>query len=87
MPSSCALSNGFEIGARVCYDNIRVCKLIVSYIANANSAEREMSASACTRSVAGLYFVITINAIQTFVISYEWLNWLNYSKRVRWLTR
>jgi len=59
-----------------CYDNIHVCKLIALYTANAYSAEREMSASDCTRSVAGLYFVITINAIQPFVISYAWLNFL-----------
>ena len=37
-----------------CYDNTHVCKLIASYTANAYSAEREMSASACTRSMAGL---------------------------------
>ena len=30
-----------------------VCKLIALYIANAYTAEREMSASACTRSVTG----------------------------------
>jgi len=34
-----------------CYDNIHVRKLIALYTA---SAEREMSASACTRSMAGL---------------------------------
>jgi len=38
-----------------CYDNIHVCKLIASYTANAYSAEREMSASACTRSGTGYY--------------------------------
>ena len=31
-----------------CYDNMHVCKLIALYTANAYSAEREMSASACT---------------------------------------
>jgi len=36
-----------------CYDNAHVCKLIALYTANAYSAKREMSASACTRSVAG----------------------------------
>jgi len=36
-----------------CYDNTHVCKLIVLYTANVYSAEREMSASACTRSMAG----------------------------------
>ena len=33
----------------------QVCKLIALYIANAYSAEREMSASACTRCVAGFF--------------------------------
>jgi len=37
-----------------CYDNIRVCKLIALYTANAYSAEREMSASA--RSMANLVY-------------------------------
>ena len=37
-----------------CYDNIHVCKLIALYNANAYSAERKMSASACTRSMPGL---------------------------------
>jgi len=38
-----------------CYDNIHVhvCKLIALYTTNAYIAEREMSASACTRSMAG----------------------------------
>ena len=36
-----------------CYDNTHVCKLIVLYTANVYSTEREMSASACTRSVRG----------------------------------
>jgi len=35
-----------------CYDNIHVVKIAL-YIANAHSAEREMSASAGTRSMAG----------------------------------
>jgi len=38
-----------------CYDNIHICKLIALYSANVYSAEREMSASACTRSMAGLH--------------------------------
>ena len=39
-----------------CYDNIHsdVCKLIALYTANAYSAEREMSVSVCTSSMAGL---------------------------------
>jgi len=36
-----------------CYDNIHVRKLIALFTANAHSAEHEMSASACTYSVAG----------------------------------
>jgi len=36
-----------------CYDNTHVSKLIAVYSANAYSAEREMSASACARSMAG----------------------------------
>jgi len=36
-----------------CYDYIHICKLIALYTANAYSAEREMSASACTRSMTG----------------------------------
>jgi len=32
------------------------CKLVVVDTANAYSAEREMSASVCTRSMAGEYF-------------------------------
>jgi len=35
----------------VVYDNTHVCKLIALYTANAYSAEREMSANACTRSI------------------------------------
>jgi len=37
-----------------CCDNIHVCKLIALYTVNAYSAECEMSASACTRCIAGL---------------------------------
>ena len=59
MPSSCALWGGFAIGVRVLlHDNIHVyvSKLIALYTANAYSDECEMSASACTRSMAGLYW-------------------------------
>jgi len=55
-PSSCALLGGFAVGARVsfrCYDNTHVCNLTALYTANAYSAEGEMSASACTRYMAG----------------------------------
>jgi len=34
-----------------CCDSIHECKLIALYTANAYSGEREMSASACTRSM------------------------------------
>ena len=42
-----------------CYDNTHVCKLIALYTANmyTSSAECEMSASACTHSMASLKFV------------------------------
>ena len=36
-----------------CCNNTHVCKLIALYTANAYFAEREISASACTRSMAG----------------------------------
>jgi len=44
-----------------CYDNIHVCKLIALYTANACIAEREMSASACTRSMARIIFFIGLS--------------------------
>jgi len=40
-----------------CYGNIHVRKLVALYTTNAYSAEREMSASACTRSIAGWFAV------------------------------
>ena len=43
-----------------CYDNIHVRKLIALYTANAYSNEREMSASACTRSKAGLLLLTSV---------------------------
>ena len=42
-----------------CYDNIHVCKLIALYATYAYSAKREMSASACIRSIAG-YVCVTV---------------------------
>jgi len=42
------LMHGFR-----CYDNIHLRKFIALYTANAYSAESEMSASACTCSMAG----------------------------------
>jgi len=57
-----------------CYDNIRLCKLIALYTANAYSAEREMSASACTRSMASFghrckkrFYVFIIVTFFTFL--------------------
>ena len=59
MPSSCALLGGFAIGARFrCCDNTHVCKLIALYTASAYSAEHELSASACIRSMAGFVIVV-----------------------------
>ena len=40
-----------------CYDNIHVCKLVTLHAANAYSAEREMSASACTRCMTDLSYL------------------------------
>jgi len=40
-----------------CYDITHVCMLIVLYTANAYSAEREMSASACTSCMPVIVFV------------------------------
>jgi len=45
-----------------CYDNIHVCKLIALYAASAYSAEREMSASACTRSM-GRWFISAVKLV------------------------
>ena len=66
MTSSCAVLGGFVR----CYDNIHVCNFIALYTANAYSAVREMSASACTRSVPG-YFVVDLlyNLLLTVVIT------------------
>jgi len=51
MPSSCVL-----LGARVrCYDNIAPRGFAIS--ARDNSGEREVSESACTRSVPGICLV------------------------------
>jgi len=41
-----------------CCDNTHVCKLMALYTANAYSAECEMSAGACTRSVASWIVVL-----------------------------
>jgi len=54
--SSCALLADLQsVHGFRCYGNIPVCKLIAlyAYTANAYSAEREMSASDCTRCIAG----------------------------------
>ena len=41
-----------------CCDNIHVCNLIALFTANVYSTDCEMSASACTHSVAGYVIVI-----------------------------
>ena len=41
-----------------CYDDIHVCKLIALFTANVYSTDCEMSASACTHSMAGYVIVI-----------------------------
>jgi len=46
-----------------CYDNIHACNLAL-YTANAYSAEREMSASACIRS-HGWFFIIASDGSKT----------------------
>ena len=47
------------------YDIRHICKLIALYTANAYSAECEMSASACTRSMAGsVYYFVSFCARQ-----------------------
>jgi len=46
-----------------CYDNIHVRNLIALYTANVYSAERQISASACTRSMAGLLRVFILLVI------------------------
>jgi len=45
-----------------CYDNIHVCMLMALYMANAYSAEREMSASACTCPMAGWTSALILSA-------------------------
>ena len=49
MPSSCALLGGFVIGARVS-------------LLSQHSAEREMSASACTHSMPGVSVLVRIRS-------------------------
>ena len=52
-----------------CYDNTHVCKLIALYTANAYSAEREMSASAYARSMAGFVLVVGSNNVSVLTVS------------------
>jgi len=73
VPSSRALLGGLAIGARVAmtthtHAHTHVCKLIGSYAANAYSAEREMSASACTRSTADL-LLVDIEAVKRIALA------------------
>ena len=47
------------------YDIKHICKLIALYTANAYSAECELSASTCTRSMAGsMYYFVSFSARQ-----------------------
>jgi len=64
--SSCALLCAFAIGARVSLLWQHTRKLIALYIANAYSAEREMPATACTRSMAGIVIAagLFVNVMQ-----------------------
>jgi len=57
VPSSCALLGGFAFRGRVSFLRQHTCtyKLVALYTANAYSAEREMSDSGCTHSMAGLF--------------------------------
>jgi len=49
-----------------CYDNIHVRKLIALYTANVYSVEREMSASAYTRSMTG-FIVLALKSYCSFL--------------------
>ena len=65
VPSSCALLGGFAIGARVSLLwQHTLCTLIALCTSNECGAEREMSASACTRSMPSCY--IEQNKIMLF---------------------
>ena len=61
----CAIGHGFR-----CYDNVHVCKLVALYTANAYSAELEMSASACTRSMAGYSKALTVGNAEDLLYVY-----------------
>jgi len=73
VPSSCALLVDLQSVHRFrCYDNIHVCKLIALYSANVYSAEREMSANACTRCMPAYLFcsfdISLYIPLQTYVL-------------------
>jgi len=71
----CNRCTGFVV--MTTYTLSHICKLIALYTANPYSAEREMSASACTRSMAGC----VIQAVsETF-----WNN--RMIERTRWITQ
>jgi len=62
-----------------CYDNTHVCKLIALCTANAYSSEREMSASACTRCMAGLIYCS--RNLRAAVVPHD--KWSSGSKRAQ----
>ena len=53
MLHSTELVTVYKCSTETCYDNIHICKLITLHTANVYSTEWEMSASACTQSMAG----------------------------------
>ena len=62
------------------------CKLIAFYTANTYSVEREMSASACTRSMAGCVVVMeVVNEAQISIAVCQLLWSLHVCMRNAWL--
>ena len=73
-----------------CCDIIHVCRLIDLYTANVHSAEREMSASACTHSMSGYSsiwmvqrvgflltgFYSTLHFVIVYNVKWRWVNCL-----------
>ena len=53
-----------------CYDNTHVCKFVALYTANAYSAEREMSASACTVLALWLVVVVRLSYVVRMMFTY-----------------
>jgi len=55
MLHSTELVTVYKCSTETCYDNIHICKLITLHTANVYSTEWEMSASAFTQSMAGIF--------------------------------